>query len=51
MSISKRTIHVLNFLVLLRTKGKVEAIVPIEKVYLTYSMQFSLDIALICATR
>lgn len=40
MSISKRTIHVLSFLVLLRTKGKVEAIVTIEKVYLTYSMQF-----------
>jgi hypothetical protein len=31
--------------------GKVEAIVPIQKAYLTYSMQFNLDIALICATR
>jgi hypothetical protein len=31
--------------------GKVEAMVPIEKAYLTYSMQFNLEIALICATR
>lgn len=31
--------------------GKVEAIVAIGKAYLTYSMQFNLGIAPICATR
>ena len=45
------SIELVNVVAYKRYPGRVEVIVPIEKAYLSYSMQFNLDIALICATR